>query len=107
MSGAPNRVKTDRHMTIVWSGGFMTLTDTGASCEECQPSFKVPQFLDATKSRVCGIKAAWVSDPREAKKIFRDGACTRPKLPNALLSVAAVACEWSPPEAVVRAAQMG
>jgi hypothetical protein len=23
MSGAPNRVKIDRHMTILWSGGFM------------------------------------------------------------------------------------
>ena len=66
----------------------MTLTDTGASCEECQPSFKVPQFLDAAKSRSCGTKAAWVSDPRETKKNFRDDAGTRPKLPNALLSVA-------------------
>jgi hypothetical protein len=27
MSGAPKRVKIDRHMTIVWSGGFITLMD--------------------------------------------------------------------------------
>jgi len=58
ISGAPKRVKIDRHMTIVWSGGFMTLTDTGASCEECQPSFKVSQLLDAAKSRAYGTKAA-------------------------------------------------
>ncbi len=32
MSGAPNRVKIDRHMTILWSGGFITLTDTACIC---------------------------------------------------------------------------
>jgi len=32
----PKKVKIARHMTILWSGSFITLTDTACIFEKCQ-----------------------------------------------------------------------